>query len=107
RGAPARFHTRSGLLSATADAGWITLDFPATPPAPCQVPPQLLAALGLADAAVLRTRFDYFVVLEDPARLRSLAPDARLLAEVETRGVVVTAPSDRPDADFLSRFFAP
>jgi len=23
------------------------------------------------------------------------------------RGVIVTAPSDRPDADFLSRFFAP
>ncbi len=103
----ARFHTRSGLLSATRSEEWITLDFPATPAEPCNPPPQLLGALGLADATVLRSRFDYLVVLEDPARLRALQPDLRFLAEVETRGVIVTTPSDRPDADFLSRFFAP
>ncbi|MBX5491948.1 MAG: PhzF family phenazine biosynthesis protein, partial [Chloroflexi bacterium] len=31
--APARFHTQSGLLTATRRAGWIELDFPARPPA--------------------------------------------------------------------------
>ncbi|HEY9382116.1 MAG TPA: PhzF family phenazine biosynthesis protein [Gemmatimonadales bacterium] len=106
-GEAARFQTRSGLLTATRDAQWITLDFPATPPEACEVPPQLLPSLGLSGVTVLRSRFDYFVVLEDPAPLHALRPDARLLSEVATRGVIVTTPSDRPEADFLSRFFAP
>src|SRR5579871_3115111 len=32
--APARFHTRSGLLTARRAGDWIELDFPATPPEP-------------------------------------------------------------------------
>jgi len=105
----ARFHTRSGLLTATRAAEWISLDFPATPPGPCTPPPRLLEALGGLgpETPVLRSRFDYFVVLEEPAALLALRPDVRLLREVKTRGVIVTTPSDRPAADFLSRFFAP
>ena len=104
----ARFHTRSGLLTATRSAGWITLDFPATPPESCAAPPPtLLPALGLAEATVLRSRFDYFVVLEDPARLRALRPELAGLAAIDARGVVVTAPADQPETDFLSRFFGP
>lgn len=106
-GATARFHTRSGLLTATRRDEWITLDFPATPVVPAEAPAQLLPALGLARATVLRSRFDYMVVLEDPAELRGMRPDLRLLGEVETRGVIVTTPSDREGVDFLSRFFAP
>src|SRR5262249_3474739 len=52
-------------------------------------------------------KFDYFVVLEDPATLRVLAPDFGRLSRLDARGVVVTAPSDQPGVDFLSRFFAP
>jgi predicted PhzF superfamily epimerase YddE/YHI9 len=33
--------------------------------------------------------------------------DFRLLRQIETRGVIITAPSDQPGVDFLSRFFAP
>jgi PhzF family phenazine biosynthesis protein len=46
-------------------------------------------------------------VLEKPAKLRELKPDFRLLSAIETRGVIVTSPSDEPGVDFLSRFFAP
>jgi len=103
-----RFHTRSGPLIASRSGELIVLDFPATPAQPAQSPPGLLAALGVSGPAeVLRSRFDYLVVLEDPAALRALAPDFRELAALATRGVIVTAPSDLPEADFLSRFFAP
>ena len=44
---PARFHTRSGLLTARQTAGWIELDFPATPAEPVSPPPGLTAALGV------------------------------------------------------------
>jgi PhzF family phenazine biosynthesis protein len=107
-GRPARFHTRSGLLTATLQADWITLDFPATPALPCDTPARLLDSLGLASATpVLRSQFDYFVALEDPGTLRALTPDFRMLREVNTRGVVVSAPSDLSGVDFISRFFAP
>lgn len=106
-GETARFQTRSGLLTATQKDGWITLDFPATPPEPCPIPSGLLQALGLESGAVLRSKFDYFVVVEDPAALRGLVPDFSRLLAFEVRGVIVTAPSDQRDVDFLSRFFAP
>lgn len=104
---PAVFHTRSGVLTATRSGEWITLDFPATPPTPCDAPPHLLESLGLERAEVFRSKFDFMVVLDDPATLRAISPDLRLLSTISARGVIVTCPSDRADADFLSRFFAP
>ena len=103
----ARFQTRSGALTATRKGGWITLDFPATPAEPCEPPPYLLDAFKAHGAAVLRSKFDYMLVLEDPAKVRVLRPDFRLMGGIETRGVIVSAPSDLPGVDFISRFFAP
>lgn len=45
-GAEARFRTNSGLLRATRRDDWITLDFPATPPVPCDPVPEIVQALG-------------------------------------------------------------
>src|SRR5205814_4492268 len=47
RGQLARFHTRSGLLTAEQQDDWIELNFPATPPQPVAVPPELNRALGV------------------------------------------------------------
>ena len=41
----ARFHTRSGLLTAARRKDWIELDFPATPDEPVQAPAGLVEAL--------------------------------------------------------------
>ena len=101
------FHTRSGLLTASRRSGWISLDFPATPPAPCDPPPYLLDALKAQGAPAFKTAFDFMVVTEHPAKLRALKPDFRLLRAIETRGVILTSPSDEPGVDFISRFFAP
>lgn len=103
----ARFHTRSGLLTARKKAKWIVLDFPATPPAPCEAPPYLLDAFKASGSPAFKSVFDYMVVLEKPIKLRELKPDFRLLNAIEARGVIVTSPSDEPGVDFLSRFFAP
>ena len=102
-----RFHTKSGVLTAARKAGWIVLDFPSTPPQPCEPPPYLLDAVKAHGAPVFRTPFDYMVVTEHPAKLRALTPDVRLLRDIETRGVIVTCHSDESGVDFLSRFFAP
>lgn len=105
--ADARFHTRSGLLTATRRDGWITLDFPATPPVPAEPPAELPLALGVPIRFAARTQFDYLVELESEASVRTLAPDLDLLAQVGGRGVIVTSRSSTPGRDFVSRFFGP
>jgi predicted PhzF superfamily epimerase YddE/YHI9 len=107
RSTPARFHTKSGLLTAVRDGGWIELDFPATPAEPADAPPGLLEALGVTASYVGRSRFDYLVHVETDAVLRGKAPDHARLRQVPVRGVMVTSPSAEPGVDFASRFFAP
>lgn len=104
------FQTRSGRLSVRSSGAWLEMDFPAQPSQATQPPAGLLEALGLEPGApthVAKNESDWLVAIEDPARLRALAPDFIRLAAIETRGVIVTAPTDDPKYDFLSRFFAP
>jgi PhzF family phenazine biosynthesis protein len=103
----ARFHTRSGLLTASRRDGLIWLDFPATPVTLEAAPQQLEQALGSGIAHTGRTRFDYFVELKSEKAVRSLTPDLNLLARLPVRGVIVTARSEDGQHDFISRFFAP
>ena len=106
--APLQFHTRSGVLTARREGGGILLDFPAEPAATVPWVMPLLEALGLpAPVAFARNRFDYLVEVADAAQLRALRPDMARLAQVPTRGVIVTSPSDSADRDFLSRWFGP
>ncbi len=103
-----RFHTKSGVLTATANGAEITLDFPATPAAETTAPPALLAAVGARPVFVGRTRFDWLLELGSAAEVRALRPDLAKIAEAkDVRGVIVCARSDDARFDFISRFFAP
>ncbi len=104
---PARFYTRSGLLTAERRGEWIELDFPAEPAAPASAPPQLIQALGVTPKYVGRNRFDYLIEVESEEVVRNLAPDFGLLRSVPMRGVMVTSRADSAPYDFVSRFFAP
>jgi PhzF family phenazine biosynthesis protein len=103
----ARFHTRSGLLTASRSDGRIWLDFPALTTGPEPATPELAEALGAPPVGVWRTPFDLLVELASEEAVRTLAPDLARLAQVPVRGVIVTAPSAAPGTDFVSRFFAP
>ena len=104
--AQARFHTKSGLLTADHNGAWIELDFPATPAQPAAAPAGLIESLGVSPAFVGKSPFDYLVELENESTVRGLAPNLAALAEVEARGVIVTA-RGAAKYDFVSRFFAP
>jgi predicted PhzF superfamily epimerase YddE/YHI9 len=103
----ARFHTRSGVLTASRIGEMIWLDFPATPSEPAQAPADLRSGITAGMLYVGRTQFDYLVELESASKLRTLRPDLSALSRLSARGVVVTARSDDPAYDFVSRFFAP
>jgi len=105
--APARFHTRSGVLAAEQRDGLIWLDFPATPAAPAPPPPELEHGLRVPLRFVGRTPFDYFVEVDGEETLRALKPDLTPLGQLPVRGTIVTARSSTAEYDFISRFFAP
>lgn len=103
----ARFHTKSGLLTAVRREDWIEMDFPTTPDEAVEAPEGLEEALGAALLYIGRTSFDYLVELDSEETVRELVPDLRFIATLGTRGVVVTSRSSDPKFDFVSRYFAP
>jgi PhzF family phenazine biosynthesis protein len=120
----ASFRTRSGWLTCASRADWIEMDFPAMPASRCEPPDRLVASLGCEPPLWIGFGgMDYLVEVADARALRALKPDLTALAEITcprpasgaertcanclVRGVIVTARSDRPEFDFLSRFFAP
>ena len=105
--ATARFHTRSGVLTAVRQDGIIWLDFPRTPADPVSPPPGLDEILGASPRWVGRSPFDWLVELDTDATVRGLAPDLARIARIDARGVIVTARADDGIHDFVSRFFAP
>jgi PhzF family phenazine biosynthesis protein len=106
-GEPARFHTRSGLLTAERQGAWIELNFPATPEEAVAAPAGLAEALGAAPRYVGKSRFDYLVELDSEEAVRKLRPDFGLLGTIPTRGFIATSRSAANGSDFVSRFFAP
>ena len=101
------FETLSGILTARRDGEWITLDFPAEPVTTPGPGPGLGAALGTEPLFTGRNRFDILAELPSADDVCSLEPDMGALAALPARGVIVTAVSDLPESDFVSRFFAP
>ena len=103
----ARFHTRSGWLTATRADRTTWMDFPALESEPSDIPGGLAAALGAAPVAAYRNRHDLLVELPSAAAVRALDPDIAGVAAVDRRAVVVTALADDDACDFVSRCFAP
>lgn len=105
----ARFHTASGLLTASycTDSGLVELDFPATPVAACEPPEGLVAALGINPVYIGRGDDDYLIEVASEEEVKAAAPDFVRLLQVACRGVILTALSTSPNYDFVSRFFAP
>jgi len=102
------FKTRSGILTASLQAGWIKLDFPAKPIREASPPPGLLKALGLNDVLFVGVhKADYLVEVASPAVVRNLNPDHGELKKLPVRGVIVTSRSENDKFDFISRFFVP
>jgi PhzF family phenazine biosynthesis protein len=106
-GSQARFHTKSGLLTADRRNGAIVLDFPATPARETEPPEGLVRALGVSPRWIGRNAFDYLVEAESEAAVRAASPDFGSLAKVKARGIIVTARASSGGYDFVSRFFAP
>ena len=105
---PVRFHTRSGMLTVARgkDKDSFEMDFPAKPAQTCGTRVDLLSALGLKAALVMKSR-DYLVVVDQAEQVRALAHDIAALAKLDAgSGTIVTAPGEG-DPDYVCRMFLP
>ncbi|MEM1269680.1 MAG: PhzF family phenazine biosynthesis protein [Bacteroidota bacterium] len=107
-----RFQTRSGELKVTPAQRGLCLNFPAEPPAAQPLPEGLTEAVfrGIEAAPVWTgaNRMDLFIQAESESVVRALRPALSQIADVDVRGVIVTAPADSGQPyDVVSRFFAP
>jgi PhzF family phenazine biosynthesis protein len=103
----ARFHTRSGVLTAEHRADGIELNFPSEPEGRVNPPSGLIKALGVEPKYVGKNRFDYLVEVNFEKTVRNVSPDFSRLGTIPCRGVIVTSLGYSGEFDFVSRFFAP
>ncbi len=102
------FHTRSGLLTAVKNDGWIRMTFPLGSLQPISPDPRVAAALGITPLRAAANALGYLLFeVENESVVRGLSPDFRTLNEFDHHAYVVTSKSDTPAFDFVSRFFAP
>jgi predicted PhzF superfamily epimerase YddE/YHI9 len=98
------FQSKSGPLTVKRGEGGYIMDFPAEPSDSCDVPKPLIEGLGFEPALVMKGT-DYLAIVSKQQQIEELAPDFRQLAQLDSRGVIVTAPGN--DCDFVSRCFFP
>jgi PhzF family phenazine biosynthesis protein len=110
RDAEARFHTKSGLLTARSRGGSrIEMDFPSLPVEQSPLFGDAQKALGVTPYISARTpeakEMNFLLELDSEPQVRDLRPDFPALRKIFW-GFIVTARSDDPRFDFVSRYFA-
>ncbi len=97
------FQTRSGQLLVQRHPKGYAMNFPTDQLEPVTAPTVLWKGLDITEQECYRGRDDYMVVVENQSIIEQLQPDFRCLAQLDARGVIVTAPGN--DVDFVSRCF--
>lgn len=101
-----RFASKSGELTVSKREGLYWLNFPSQPPEPIPVPKLIPEALGTVPIYT-GVNTDLLVLVQNEEMVKKMNPDLIILKRMEVRGVIVTAPGDSDEIDFVSRFFAP
>ena len=84
------FKSKSGLLSVRQNDDWLEMNFPSQAAASCATPSQILNAFDDEPVECLQAQ-DYVVVFADENSILNANPDISLLAELDLRGVAITA----------------
>ena len=98
------FWTKSDELKVKKTDDLFVMDFPSQPPVQCDAPADLMTSFDRKPTEVLKSA-DYLVIFEIEDDVRNCHPDFERLKNVDTRGIIVTAPGSK--VDFVSRFFGP
>ena len=99
------FQSKSGELIALQKDDMIYLDFPIDHPAVIESEPLITESLKCEPIEILKGRSDYLAILASEKDIKNLQPDFSTMAELNSRGLVVSAESSK--FDFISRCFYP
>lgn len=99
-----RFHYGGGSLSITKNNALLSMDFPSVNAEKTDISNLLSESLGGNPVELYQSR-DLMVVYNSEEEIISREPDFIKMSEVDTLGVIITAPGK--NVDFVSRFFAP
>lgn len=100
------FHSpRSGALSVSKSADWLTLDFPVDVFHKIHVTNEIANCFDKQPLAAYKGKTDYMLVYEKESDITAITPHFEAIAALVARGVIITAKGDT--VDFVSRFFAP
>ncbi|MFH1011925.1 MAG: PhzF family phenazine biosynthesis isomerase [bacterium] len=105
--AMARFHTRSGLLTARRVGNKIELDFPASRVSPAVFAPSAIPPLGATPVSYSEGADWQLAELDSEQAVRNLLPDIRSLYSLGLGNLIVTARATTPGLDIVSRVFVP
>ncbi len=98
------FRYGGGTLTVRSNEGLLEMDFPSLPASSIPDDPRVELGLGRRPHELLQST-NLLAIFEDQAAVEGLNPDFDVLAELESFGVIVSAPGE--DCDFVSRFFTP
>jgi PhzF family phenazine biosynthesis protein len=101
------FYSASGPLTVKKNGAGYVMDFPTRPSEAIGTPAGLAEAIGVAPVEVTENDFNYLALLKDERTVRAVDPDMAALIRIGRPGLIVTARSDDPQYDFVSRYFAP
>ena len=103
----ARFHTRSGLLTARRVGDKIELDFPALHASPAIFPQSAIPLLGATPVSYSTNAEWQLAELDSEQSVRDLSPDIHSLHSLGLGELIVTARATTPGLDIVSRVFVP
>jgi len=100
------FHSpRSGNLSVSRKGDIFFLDFPIDKISVSTNKAAIQKGIGILPQEVYKGKTDYMAVLTSETEVLNIQPDFTAIANLDSRGLIVTAPGEF--TDFVSRFFAP
>lgn len=104
---PIKFQTRSGELAARWQDGKVTLDFPVMRYQPISINPDVADVLGFQPVKAVFSGSYYLFEAETPELVYEAHPNMAELTKLPMPEIIITAISQEPGYDFISRFFAP
>ncbi len=103
-----RFLSRSGPLPVERKEDVLYLDFPLRRYVKAELPAVLREeAVDHVEAGSDEHGVNLVLVLDSPDAVQDYKPNLLALAQMPYLGLIVTAPGDSDDADFVCRYFAP
>ena len=105
-GSAVKFNSKSGPISVSKSGSLLTLDFPTDQIEKLDINLDYKGMLGVDPIETYRGNDDLLLIYDHADDVINMKPNFMKVAELNTRGIIVTAPGPDP-YDFISRGFFP